>query len=44
MVAERFKGMSIVADHPMPGATAVAEMSDAREALRVQRRPGGPVG
>jgi hypothetical protein len=44
MVAERFPGMSIVADHPMPGATAVAEMSDAREALRVQRRPGGPVG
>ena len=44
MVAERFPGMSIVADHPMRGATAVAEMSDAREALRVQRRPGGPVG
>jgi len=44
MVAERFPGMQIVADHPMPGATVVAEMSDAREALRVQRRPGGPVG
>ena len=44
MVAERFPGMSIVADHSMPGATAVAEMSDAREALRMQRRPGGPVG
>jgi hypothetical protein len=28
----------------MPGATVVAEMSDAREALRMQRRPGGPVG
>jgi hypothetical protein len=44
MVGEHFPGMSIVADHPMPGATAVAEMSDAREALRLQRRPGGPVG
>ena len=44
MVAERFPGMRIVADHEMPGATVVAEMSDAREALRMQRRPGGPVG
>jgi hypothetical protein len=44
MVAERFPGMRIVADHAMPGATVVAEMSDAREALRLQRRPGGPVG
>jgi hypothetical protein len=44
MVAERFPGMRIVADHPMPGATVVADMADAREALRVQRRPGGPVG
>jgi hypothetical protein len=43
MVAERFPGMQIVADRPMRGATAVAEMSDAREALRA-RRPGGPVG
>ena len=43
MVAERFPGMRIVADHEMPGATAVAGMSDAREALRVQRPPGGPV-
>jgi hypothetical protein len=44
MVAERFPAMRIVADHEMPGATAVAAMSDAREALRMQRRPGGPVG
>jgi hypothetical protein len=45
MVAERFPGMQIVADRPMPGATTVIEeMSDAREALRLQRRPGGPVG
>jgi hypothetical protein len=44
MVAERFPGMCIVADHEMPGATVVAEVSDAREALRMQRRPGGPVG
>jgi hypothetical protein len=44
MVAERFPGMRIVADHEMPGATVVAEVSDAREALRMQRRPGGPVG
>ena len=44
MVAERFPGMWIVADHEMPGATAVAEMADAREALRMQRPPGGPVG
>jgi hypothetical protein len=43
MVAERFPGMQIVADRPMRGATAVAEMSDAREALRA-RRPGGPGG
>jgi hypothetical protein len=43
MVAERFPGMRIVADRPMRGATVVAEMSDAREALRA-RRPGGPVG
>ncbi len=43
MVAERFPGMRIVADRPMPGATVVAAMSDAREALRA-RRPGGPVG
>ena len=43
MVAERFPGMRIVADRPMPGVTVVAEMSDAREALRA-RRPGGPVG
>jgi hypothetical protein len=44
LVAERFPGMRIVADRSMPGATVVAEKSDAREALRVQRRPGGPVG
>jgi hypothetical protein len=44
MVAERFPGMRIVTDHEMPRATVVAEMSDAREALRMQRRPGGPVG
>jgi hypothetical protein len=44
MVAERFPGMRIVADREMPGATVVAEVSDAREALRMQRRPGGPVG
>jgi len=44
IVAEGFPGMRIVADHPMPGATVVAGMSDAREALRLQRRPGGPVG
>ncbi|HJX06658.1 MAG TPA: hypothetical protein VJ736_01180 [Actinomycetota bacterium] len=44
LVAERFPGMRIVADRSMPGATVVADKSDAREALRVQRRPGGPVG
>jgi len=44
MVADRFPGMTIVADHEMPGATVVAAVSDAREALRLQRRPGGPVG
>jgi hypothetical protein len=43
MVAERFPGMQIVADRQMPGATILAEMSDAREALRA-RPPGGPVG
>jgi hypothetical protein len=44
MVAERFPGVRIVADHEMAGATVVAQVSDAREALRMQRRPGGPVG
>jgi len=44
LVAERFPGMRIVADRSMPGATVVADKSDAREALRLQRRPGGPVG
>jgi hypothetical protein len=45
LVAERFPGMSIVADHDMPGATTVvADLSDVRAALRMQRRPGGPVG
>ena len=43
LVADRFPGMRIVADHAMPGATeVVAEMSDVRAALRMQRRPGGP--
>ena len=44
IVAGGFPGMRIITDHEMPGATLVAEMSDAREALRMQRRPGGPVG
>ena len=45
MVADRFPAMQIVADHDMPGATSVTEdLSDIRAALRVQRRPGGPVG
>ena len=43
LVADRFPGMRIVADRPMRGATAVVELSDAREALRAQPRPGGPV-
>jgi hypothetical protein len=45
MVADRFPAMRIVTDHEMPGATlVVTEMSDLRAALRMQRRPGGPVG
>ena len=45
IVAERFPGMRIVTDHPMPGATdVVSEGADVRAALRVQRHPGGPVG
>ena len=44
IVAGAFPGMRIIADHEMPGATVVAGMSDARAALRMQRRPGGPVG
>jgi hypothetical protein len=45
LAAERFPGMRIVADHDMPGASDVVEqMSDVRAALRLQRRPGGPVG
>jgi hypothetical protein len=44
LVADRFPGIRIVADRPMAGATAVVEeLSDAREALRAQPRPGGPV-
>jgi hypothetical protein len=45
IVAQRFPGMEIVTDHAMPGATEVVpEGEDVRAALRVQRRPGGPVG
>ena len=44
LVAERFPGMRILADHEMPGATDVFDdPSDVRAALRSQRRPGGPV-
>jgi hypothetical protein len=44
LVADRFPGIRIVADRPMAGATAIVEeLSDAREALRAQPRPGGPV-
>jgi collagenase-like PrtC family protease len=45
LVAERFPAMTIVADHQMPGVTdVVAAAPDVRAALRMQRRPGGPVG
>jgi hypothetical protein len=45
LVAERFPGTTIVADHDMPGATTVVQdLADVRAALRMQRRPGGPVG
>jgi hypothetical protein len=45
MVAERFPTMTIVADREMPGVTdVVADRADVRAALRLQRRPGGPVG
>jgi hypothetical protein len=45
LVADRFPGMRIIADHAMPGAgEVVAELSDLRAALRSQRRPGGPIG
>jgi hypothetical protein len=44
LVAERFPGMRIVTDRPMPGAGTVLDtVSDARTALRQQPRPGGPV-
>ena len=44
LVAERFPGMRIVTDRAMPGASAVIDaVADAREALRAQPRPGGPV-
>jgi hypothetical protein len=37
--------MTIVADREMPGVTdVVADRTDVRAALRLQRRPGGPVG
>jgi hypothetical protein len=45
LAAERFPGMWIVTDRPMPGSGAVMEsVQDARAALRMQRRPGGPIG
>jgi hypothetical protein len=45
LVAERFPAITIVADHDMPGVTdVVEETTDVRAALRMQRRPGGPVG
>lgn len=45
LVADRFPAMQIVTDHEMPGATKVVPaMSDVRATLRMQRRPGGPVG
>jgi len=44
LAADRFPGMRIVTDHAMPGSSAVVmETTDAREALRLQARPGGPV-
>ena len=45
LVTERFPAMTIVADRQMPGVTEVVEdVADVRAALRMQRRPGGPVG
>jgi hypothetical protein len=42
LVAERFPGMSIVADHDMPGATTVvSDVWGVRGALRMPRRPDG---
>jgi len=43
MVAERFPGMRIVTDRPADGAVVVRDMSEARAALRLQPRPGGPI-
>jgi hypothetical protein len=44
LAADRFPGMRIVTDRAMPGSSAVvAEETDARAALRLQPRPGGPV-
>ena len=44
LAADRFPGMWIVTDRPMPGSSAVVEsMEEARAALREQRRPGGPL-
>lgn len=45
LAADRFPGMWIVTDRPMPGSGEVIEsVQDARAALRGQRRPGGPIG
>jgi len=45
LVAERFPGMRIVSDRTttVPTAVAVEAMSEARAALRMQPRPGGPI-
>ena len=44
LAADRFPGMRIVTDRAMPGSSAVVtEGTDARTALRMQPRPGGPV-
>ena len=44
MVVERFPGMRIVTDRPMPGASAVVtDRSEARAALCALPRPGGPI-
>ena len=43
LAADRFPGMRIVTDRAMPGSSAVVTGTDARAALRMQPRPGGPV-
>ena len=44
LVADRFPGMRIVSDRTtVPAAVVVGAMSEARTALRMQPRPGGPI-